>query len=901
MVGLPDWRSLQTRIAAGMLLVVLGILWTTEYSLSRSLRRDMEAAISTQQFSTVSLIAKEIDRSILERLSIGESIASSLSAEILVSPAAVQRLIEERKIPKRIFNWGVIVTDGSGTAIASVPTDLNRTGSDYSKYEFISAALKTGKPQLPEPVISPNSGLPVFTMVVPINDAQGKTIGLVIGVTNLAEPNFLDEIGSAKYGNTGDFLVSAPKARIFVASSDKRRVMKAGPPPGINPVYDRYMEGYEGSGVAKSSRGVVELSSNKRIPTTGWMMHSVLPTDEAFAPIAAMERHLIVASSILTLVATLISWWWLHLQLRPLSEAATLLRRMNEGEIPRQALPVVRRDEIGLLTEAFNGLQAAVVDEEARSAEYAANTRLRRIVSSVPGIVFQYRLHADGTRDFFFLSDGIRDIYGLEPDAAERDIRLMRNMMHPDDVAPFLASMNESANTLAPWQVDYRITLPDGSSKWLMLNAQPERINDGETLWFGFITDISERKAMAAELEHYRDHLENLVEARTAALEAARNEAERLAGVKSEFLANMSHEIRTPLHGMLGLAHIGKRAENKDSKSYTIFDKIIHSGNLLLGIINDILDFSKMDAGMLKVESLPVNLPGLLGESLELMNERANAKHLSLHLQIADGLPDSCTTDPLRLRQILLNLLSNAIKFTEQGTVTLEARCDDKQLVFRVIDTGIGISPEHTACIFKPFEQADGSTTRRFGGTGLGLAISARLIDLLEGSITVDSTPGQGSCFEVRLPYRPVGNAQPSAPQQPGAGDETALLRGIRILVVEDVEINQEIMHSLLDDFGANVSMASNGLQALNLVRQRGAGAFDIILMDIQMPVMNGFDATRQIHAIAPQIPIVGQTAHALDEEKRACLEAGMVDHISKPIDPDALVAVIRQHALNHP
>src|SRR5574343_289885 len=261
MVGLPDWRSLQTRIAAGMLLVVLGILWTTEYSLSRSLRRDMEAAISTQQFSTVSLIAKEIDRSILERLGIGESIASSLSAEIFATPAAVQRLIEERKIPKRIFTSGVIVTDGTGTAIASVPTDLNRTGSDYSKYEFISAALKTGKPQLPEPVISPNSGLPVFTMIVPINDDQGKTIGLVIGVTNLAEPNFLDEIGSAKYGNTGDFLVSAPKARIFVASSDKRRVMKAGPPPGINPVYDRYMEGYEGSGVAKSSRGVVELSS----------------------------------------------------------------------------------------------------------------------------------------------------------------------------------------------------------------------------------------------------------------------------------------------------------------------------------------------------------------------------------------------------------------------------------------------------------------------------------------------------------------------------------------------------------------------------------------------------------------------------------------------------------------
>lgn len=251
-----------------MLVVVLGILWTTEYSLSRSLRRDMEAAISAQQFSTASLIAKEIDRSILERLSIAESLAGSLSADTLASPATTQALIDGRQIPKRIFNWGIIITDHTGTAIASAPADLKRTGSHYGDYEFIAAALNTGKPQLPEPVISPNSGLPVFTMVVPINDAQGKTIGLVIGVTNLAESNFLDEIGSAKYGNTGDFLISAPKGRIFVASSDKRRVMKAGPPPGINAVYDRYLEGYEGSGIAKSSRGVVELSSNKRIPST---------------------------------------------------------------------------------------------------------------------------------------------------------------------------------------------------------------------------------------------------------------------------------------------------------------------------------------------------------------------------------------------------------------------------------------------------------------------------------------------------------------------------------------------------------------------------------------------------------------------------------------------------------
>ena len=900
MLALPNWRSLHTRIAVGMLCVVLGILWATEYSLSRTLRRDMEAAISAQQYSTVSLIAKEIDRSILERQSIAESVASSLTTELLASPAAAQRLLEDKKIPQSIFNWGVIVTDATGTAIASVPSDLNRTGSHYGNYEFIEQGLKTGQPQLPEPVISPNSGLPVFTLIVPIKDAQGKSIGLVIGVTNLAEPNFLDEIGSAKYGNTGDFLVSAPKSRIFVASSDKRRVMKAGPPPGINPVYDRYMAGYEGSGIAKSSRGVVELSSNKRIPSTGWMMHSVLPADEAFAPIDAMERHLLVASAILTLVATLISWWWLHLQLRPLSGAATLLHRMNAGEIPRQALPVVRRDEIGLLTEAFNELQAAVMEEEARSAEHAANQRLRRLVSFVPGVVFQYRLHADGHGDLPFISDGVAELYGISPEQAEANPDSLRDQVHPDDAEQFMASLRESASSLQPWRVDYRIVRPDRSERWLAITAQPERVGKNEILWHGFITDITERKAMTAELEEYRERLEHLVEARTAALEAARNEAERLAGVKSEFLANMSHEIRTPLHGMLGLAHIGKRTESPGSKAFTIFDKITHSGNLLLGIINDILDFSKMEAGMLKVELLPVDLPALLRESLELMQERAGAKHLALQLELADNLPTACRTDSLRLRQILLNLLSNAVKFTEQGTVTLAAACAGDQLVFRVRDTGIGIDPSQRSSIFNPFEQADGSMTRRFGGTGLGLAISSRLIGLLGGSISVDSTPGQGSCFEVRLPYWPLADEHPVTTPAALTVDDPRPLAGKRILVAEDVEINQEVMQSVLDDYGATVTMADNGLQALDQVRQGGAQAFDLVLMDIQMPQMNGYDATRQIHAIAPNLPIIGQTAHALDEERTACLEAGMVAHISKPIDPDALLGLILQHIDRH-
>ncbi len=896
MFGLFNWRSLQTRIAAGTLFVVLGILWTTVIALGQLLHRDMAESISAQQFSTVSLIASEIDRSILERLSIAESIASSLTADILASPEATQRLVEERKIPQRIFNWGIIVTDSQGTAIASTPAELDRKGTNYASYEFITKALSTGLPQISDPLFSPNSGLPVFTMVVPILNPADKTIGLIIGVTNLALPNFLDEIGAAKYGNTGDFLVTAPAKRLFVASSDKRRVMKAGPPPGVNPVYDSYIDGYEGSGIAKSSRGVVELSSNKRITSTGWLMHAVLPVDEAFAPIHAMERHLIVMSLILTLVATFASWWWLRLQLRPLSETSALLRQMRDGEIPRQALPVVRQDEIGLLTESLNGLQEVIINEEANAAEHAANNRLRHIVSYTPGIVFQYRLFPDGHSALPFASDGIREIYGLAPEQVENDVRPLRDMMHPDDADHFLASMHESAKTLSPWHIDYRIRMPDGRTKWLMINALPESNKDGSTLWHGFIADISEMKAMSAELEHYRDHLEQLVELRTADLEASRAEAERLARAKSEFLAKMSHEIRTPLHGVLGMAHIGSRNTTAGSKAHDAFAKITHSGNLLLGIINDILDFSKMEAGMLKIESTEVDLSSILAESIELMQERANVKSLALQLRVAENLPAVCKSDSLRLRQILLNLLSNAVKFTSSGSVTLDASRDDKQLVFRVTDTGIGITQEQASKIFSPFEQADNSTTRRFGGTGLGLAITSHLVKLMDGSIHLDSSQGKGSCFEVRLPYHPVIGAQATiSPEDPAAAAPRPLA-GKRILVAEDIDINQEIMEAILSDLGATVAIAGNGQEAVTQIRQRGGQAFDLVLMDVQMPVMNGHDAAREISRIAPGLPIIGQTAHALTEEKEACFAAGMVDHIAKPIDPDKLLAIILKH-----
>lgn len=910
--GLINLRSLQVRITLGVLLVSLIVLWSAVLILDRTLRQDMENSILAQQFSTVSLIATEVDRSIRERQQIVEAIADDYQSALLGDPFSAQAILDQYPLPPAIFNWGVIILDQQGIAVASVPHDIQRTGVSFIDYPGIRDILAGGKSLITDPLFSEHSQQPVIALESPIRDQDQRVIGVAVGVVNLQLPNFLDQIGNSKYGSTGDFLITAPKTRSYVAASDKSRLLKPGPARGVNPIYDRYIDGYEGSGLARSSRGVLELSSSKQIPATGWLMQSVLPADEAFAAINAIERHVFMVSSALTVLLGLLCWWWLRRQLRPLAETSQLLTKISNGELPRQALPVHKNDEIGQLTSAFNQLQDFIIAQESKAAEHAANTRLRQIVSEVPGVVFEYRLHADGHGSFLFASDAIKTLFGVSPDDVADTTEPIRKMVYPPDNPAFVDSLQTSARNLTPWRHEYRICMPDGQIKWLLIRAVPEPTEDHSITFCGFVADITEIKAMEAELrnalaeharkdaeiERYRDHLEQLVGERTADLEQARAEAMHLAMAKSEFLAKMSHEIRTPLHGVLGMTHIGLRASEDDSKAHDAFVKIQHSGKLLLGIINDILDFSKMEAGMLKIDCLPVDLGTVLDETMELLQERATSKGLALHLVRAANFPSHCRSDALRLRQILLNLLSNAVKFTSTGTVSLEAELDGDALKFMVRDTGIGISADQLPNIFNPFEQGDNSTTRRFGGSGLGLAITDHLVQLMEGRIEVDSTRDVGSCFTVHLPYKPLERRK--SPRQEtiiAIPPDSNVLAGMRILVVEDIDINRHIMGELLGEVGADVTFAEDGQQAVNTVRQQGWQAFDAVLMDVQMPVMNGIDATLEIHRFAPDLPIIGQTAHALVEERTACFVAGMVDHISKPIDPDTLFAIILKHA----
>ena len=503
-------------------------------------------------------------------------------------------------------------------------------------------------------------------------------------------------------------------------------------------------------------------------------------------------------------------------------------------------------------------------------------------------------------------TDGAARILDLDPSQPESlsfkdGLRYFQGEQH----AQMSRAIRQAIEQGLPYALELELTSAKGVRKWIRTQGEPIW-QDGRVVRIeGAIQDISEVQQARAALQAHQEMLEQTVRERTAELEVARQEAEHLARVKSEFLANMSHEIRTPLNGVLGLAQIGYRDHTGPARQ--TFEQIMASGRLLLGIINDILDFSKIEAGKLHIDYQPLELHQVLQRASNLVQDRAGEKGLSLVVDMAPELPASCLGDALRLEQILLNLLSNAVKFTAHGTVHLSAGLRSERLVLSVRDTGIGMTPTQLESLFRPFEQADGSTTRQYGGTGLGLSITKRLVEMLDGVIHVHSTPGQGTHFEVLLPLIVNEQAAPNAAMAQSSpsplhqeGDETLRaprLAGLRVLAAEDNLVNQMVLTELLGYEGAQVTMSDSGSAAIAQLTQDGTQAYDIVLMDIQMPGMDGYEATRRIKAMAPHLPVIGQTAHAMAEEHAKCREAGMVDLVVKPIELEMLVQTIRRHS----
>jgi PAS domain S-box-containing protein len=512
--------------------------------------------------------------------------------------------------------------------------------------------------------------------------------------------------------------------------------------------------------------------------------------------------------------------------------------------------------------------------KRAEDALHESEARFRIMADSCPAVMWVTGPEGEGQ----FVNRAHREFCGVPDERLDGD--KWQSLFHPDDAPEYVAAFQLALRDKTVFNRDARLRRVDGEWRWVATHAQPRFSQSGEFLGHvGLCLDITERKRYESELI------------------LAREGAEAANRAKSCFLANMSHEIRTPMNGVIGMTQLLMGTVLTDEqKEYA--EVVNTSGMALLKLINDILDLSKVEARKITLESRPFDPSDTVGEVIQLLRVQAKAKGLSIRVGMSPDIPPILCGDSYRLRQVLANLTSNAIKFTKQGQIALEAALESRTgttatVRFTVADSGIGIPPGKIADIFSPFTQADDSMTRRYGGSGLGLAICKELAELMGGAIGVASVEGQGSTFwftavfELNPPALTPTADQPRMERTTIRAGAIPAGREARILVVEDSDTNRLVVLAQLEKLGYRATAVANGAEAVKAVRRQ---RFDIVLMDCEMPVMDGYEATRHIHeSVQRDIPIIALTAHAMSEHRDLCLSAGMNDYLAKPLELEHL------------
>ena len=519
----------------------------------------------------------------------------------------------------------------------------------------------------------------------------------------------------------------------------------------------------------------------------------------------------------------------------------------------------------------------------ARKQIQESETEFRTLAEAIPQIIFT----TDANGEVTYLNERWEEYTGLHP--LESLGRRWNSIHHPDDIDRVITTWKDSLMTGKPYQCEYRIRNKDGSYRWFLARALPTRDEKGQiTKWIGTNTDINDQKVISQKLESVIDQVKS-----SKLLAESANDA------KSAFLANMSHEIRTPLGSIMGFIGLMRNPELKNSDLNKYISIAERNSEQLLRIIDDILDLSKVEAGKLVIEKIDFNLTDILADIASLMEFRAQENGIRFHIQAMNELPEVVNSDPTRIKQILMNAVGNAIKFTMKGTVELQVSYLNSRLKFAIIDSGVGISEKQATQLFQPFTQADVSTTRKYGGTGLGLTLTKRLCETMNGEFYLQKSQlGVGSTFIATVKVDLVSDTKffteaKSHFYKPTIkiADKT-VLQDLKILVIDDLEDNLTLIECLLEEVGANVTTVSDPYRGINFALEED---FDIILMDIQMPLMNGYEVTRRIRQAGKTLPIIALTAHAMKEEKMRALNFGFSGFLAKPINANELILTIQK------
>jgi len=859
---------------------ILMIALVTVVQMQR-MKADFTKVLFTQQTALISRTAQELDDKLAMLLDIIALSARHQPLELAGSTERLRAYYQDRAV-LALFD-DLLVLSPQGVVVADVPIQPGRVGIDASDRAYFQTVMRTRKPLIAEPVIGRSNKQPIVQMVAPVLDANGEVVCVLTGVLRLYRDNLLGHLRTAKVGRSGYFFaLTRGEHPVYVLHPDASRLLQPRQ-AGANAATTRALQdGFEGTVDSINGSGEPVLNSYKALKSVDWVLAASLPAEEAFEPFDGVLSRVLVWSVVASiLAAALIGWLTLRL-LAPLIKLRNAIVALRGDATHFAPLPVRVDDEVGQLTVAFNNLMRD---------RLAADARLQSLVEFAPNAIVV--VGVDGRIETFNREAERRFGYGRDEilgQPLETLVPMPLRAQHAAHRARFFAERLSAEPVRMGGGATLHGLRRDGSEFPVEINLSAVRTDQG-TKVLAVISDITERRRLQLE-----------VEARAQELEQERDRAEAANRAKSEFVANMSHEIRTPMNAVLGMAYLlGNTTLTTQQRKYLNMVKV--SGQSLLGILNDVLDFSKIEARHMELSPVEFSLDDTMNSLATMMTMNAGDKELELAISVEPSVPKRLRGDSMRLQQILVNLAGNAIKFTEQGEVVVGVELDARDafeehnpqsalLRFEVRDTGMGMTEQQLALLFKAFSQGDQSITRRFGGTGLGLAITKRLIELMGGQIGVHSTPGQGSTFFFSLPFE-VLPERPEERRKPALGD-------LRLLVADDSRTSRELIAKLIRAWGWQADEVDSGAAALERFRLglEAERAYDVVLADWHMPGMDGLATAKGIRAAAPdkkQPIVVMVNAFARDrmEEISHAPEADVV--LVKPITSSNLFDALHQ------